>query len=52
MRTTKKLKIWKLSKNVYLGIPYLSPKTAYQSDATAQNNLVLSLKGIIKIKYF
>jgi len=37
----------KSSRNVYLGIPYLLPKTAYQSDVTGENNnLVLPLKEI------
>lgn len=40
MRTVKVLNIWKPSKYVYLGIPYLLPKTAYESDVTGQNNLV------------
>lgn len=41
VRTIKVLNILKLSKYVYLGIPYhLLSKTAYESDGTGQNNLV------------
>lgn len=49
MRTLKDTKIWKTSKNVYLSITYLLPKTLYQSEVTELKYFVLPLEGTLDI---